>query len=179
MKTTKDLHEIAESNGLEIIETTSQANGYPSNLKYAIIGFETFEDAEKLATEHDLEIQSFEKRDGWQLWARTGNTAYEPFKNNSDDYGDNYSEFDGGSIDEETFLQDEVLERLSDFNNFEDLQNFINSKKEFFEEIEKAGVHQKVITYMGDYYETIDAESMYFSHDTHHYVIGLINTNED
>ena len=49
MKTTKDLREIAESNNLEVIETTSQANGYPSNLKDAIIGFESFEDAEKLA----------------------------------------------------------------------------------------------------------------------------------
>ena len=28
---------------------------------------------------------------------------------------------------------------------------------------------------MGDYSETIDAESMYFYHDTRHYVIGLIN----
>ena len=175
METKKNLHEIAESNNLEIIETTSQSNGYPSNLKYAIIGFESFDEAEKLADEYDLEIHSFEKRDGWQLWARTGNTMHEAFKNGSEDYGDNYSEFDGGSMDEETFLQEEVLERLSDFNNFEDLQSFINSKKEVFEEIEKAGVHQKVITNMGDYYETIDKESMYFSHDTRNYVIGLIS----
>ena len=175
MKTTTKLHEIADSNNLEIIETTSQANGYPSNLKYAIIGFETFEDAEKLAAENGLQIQSFEKRDGWQLWARTGNTAYEPFKNNSDDYGDNYSDFDGGSIGEETFLEDEVLPRLADFTSFDDLESFIKSKKEVFEEIEKAGVHQKVITYMGDYSETIDTESMYFYHDTRHFVIGLIN----
>lgn len=55
------------------------------------------------------------------------------------------------------------------------MQSFINSKKEVFEEIEKAEVHQKVITYMGDYYETIDAKSMYFSHDTRNYVIGLIS----
>lgn len=179
MKTTKDLHDIAESNNLEIIETTSQGNGYPSDLKYAIIGFETFEDAEKLAAEHNLEIQSFEKRDGWQLWARTGNTMHEAFKNNADDYGDNYSEYDGGSMDEEAFLEDEVIEQIENFTSFDDLENFIKAKKEVFEEIEKAGVHQKVITYMGDYYETIDAESMYFSHDTRNYVIGLIDNNED
>ena len=100
---------------------------------------------------------------------------HEAFKDGSEDYGDDYSEFDGGSMDEETFLQDEVLERISDFNNFEDLQSFINSKKEVFEEIEKAEVHQKVITYMGDYYETINKESMYFIHDTRNYVIGLID----
>ena len=175
MKTTTKLHEIAESNNLEIIETTSQANGYPSNLKYAIIGFETFEDAEKLANEHDLEIESFEKRDGWQLWARAGNRVDEPFKNSADDYGDDYSEFNGGEMSEEVFIADEVLPRLESFDNFEDLESFIKSKKEVFEEIEKAGVHQKVITYMGDYCETIDTESMYFYHDTRHFVIGLAN----
>ena len=170
-----DLIQIADENGLELIETTSEANGYPSNLQYAIIGFETFEDAEKLAEEHDLHITSFHKKDGWNLWARTGDNVYEPFKNSSDDYGDNYSEFNGGEMSEEVFFEEEVTPRLEDFTNFDDLQAFINSKKELFEEIEKAGVNQKVITYLGDYSETIDAESMYFYHDTNHYAIGLTN----
>ena len=54
-------------------------------------------------------------------------------------------------------------------------ESFIESKREVFDEIEKSEVNQKVITYMGNYYETIDKESMYFSHDTRNYVIGLIN----
>ena len=107
MKTTTKLHEIAESNNLEIIETTSQANGYPSNLKYAIIGFETFEDAEKLANEHDLEIESFKKRDGWQLWARAGNRVYKPFKNSAADFGDNYAEVP--KVVDDEFLESDVI----------------------------------------------------------------------
>ena len=171
----KDLREIADLNALQIIETTPERNGYPSNLMPAIIGFDTFEEAQGLADEHGLSVEVFEKKDGWSLWYRTGNKMYEAFKNNADDYGDNYSEYDGRSMDEEVFLQDEVLEWLSDFTNFEELQSFIEAKKEVFEEIEKAEAHQKVITYMGNYYETIDAESMYFRHDTNHHVIGLIN----
>lgn len=175
MKTTKDLHEIADSNNLEIIETISEANGYPSNLQYAIIGFETFKEADEIAEKYGLEIESFEKKDGWQLWYRTGNKMYETFENGSDDYGDNYSEFNGGEMSEEAFLEEEVLPRLSEFETFDDLQEFLNSKKEVYESISEAELDEKVITYMGEYYETIKMRSMYFNHDTRCYAIGLID----
>lgn len=171
-----DFHEIAELENLQYIETTSQITGYPANIKPALIGFDTFDHAKDVAQMYGLSIQFFEKKDGWQLWYRTGNKAYRAFENGSDDYGDNYSEYDGGSIDEETFLENEVLDRLSDFTSFEELENFILLKNELFEEIEKAQPDQKVITYMGNFYETISAESMHFSHDTRNYAIGLIDT---
>ena len=40
---------LAEVEGLEFIETTSERNGYPSNLQGAIIGFESFKQAEEIA----------------------------------------------------------------------------------------------------------------------------------
>ena len=174
MKTTTKLHEIAESNNLEIIETTSQANGYPSNLKYAIIGFETFEDAEKLANEHDLEIESFKKRDGWQLWARAGNRVYKPFKNSAADFGDNYAEFP--KMDEDEFLESEVKFLFEDdLESFDKIEAILKCKKEIWEEIEKMDEDELVITFEGNYSETIKKESMYFYHDTRHFVIGLAN----
>ena len=46
------------------------------------------------------------------------------------------------------------------------------------EELEYLNDDQLVITYEGNYHETIEKESIYFYHDTNHYVIGLIK-NED
>lgn len=70
-----DIEEIAYENGLELIDTTSAMNGYPQCLKKAIIGFDSFEEADKLAKENGLSIEIFTKRDGWNLWYRTGDKA--------------------------------------------------------------------------------------------------------
>ena len=75
----KSINEIASENGLQVIDTTTGLNGYPQSLKKAIIGFEDFEQAEKLAEEYHLDIEIFTKRDGWQLWNRDANSAYDAF----------------------------------------------------------------------------------------------------
>ena len=40
-------------------------------------------------------------------------------------------------------------------------------------------VDEIVITCQGEYYETIKKESMYFTHDTNHVTIGLIDEEEE
>jgi len=168
-----NLREIAETNGLTYAESTSGSNGYPSNIKGIIIDFENFEDAENLAEKHNLSVEYFQKKDGWQLWERTGNQAHEPMKNSSDDYGDNYSQLE--KMNEKVFYESEVKDSLENFDNLEDLQNFLSKKQELFEEIENMEVDEIVITCQGEYYETIKKESMYFTHDTNHVTIGLID----
>jgi hypothetical protein len=165
--------EIAEVEGLDFIETTSERNGYPSNLKGAIIGFESFKQAEEIAEKYELEIQSFEKKDGWALWFRSGSWMGEAFKNSSDDYGDNYSEL--AKMDEAEFLESEVKYFFEDDReSFDEIEAFLNQKKEIWEEIEKMEDDEIVITNCGSYSETIKKESMYFYHDTKHLAIGLI-----
>lgn len=170
-----DLHFIADENNLTYIETTSGSNGYPENIKPAIIGFKTFEEAEEIANQYGLEIQSFTKKDGWSLWSRTNNNAYEAMTISADaDFGDNYSEFE--SMTEDDFIEQEIEPILKDteFGTIEDIEEFIKSRKNLFEEIENLEDGQIVISYYGAYYETIDKKCMYFSHDTNHYAIGLI-----
>ena len=170
----KDLTTIAKINNLEVIDTTSERNGYPSNLKKGIIGFENFKDAKALAEEYNLEITTFDKKDGWSLWFRTGATTYEPFLNSCEDYGDNYSEIK--KTDEESFILDEVKYFFEDENNlesFEIIEAFLKAKKVIWDEVQKMEDDEIVITHEGNYYETIKKTSMYWSHDTKHHVIGL------
>lgn len=173
----KDLRHIADENSLEYIETTSERNGYPSNIRGAIVGFNTFKEAEELAEQEDLEIFSYHKRDGWQLWTRE-DIVYTPYQNSAEDYGDNYSEL--GQMEEDDFIEQEVkwfFEDDSNFESFDMIENFIKEKKELWEEVEKLDDNEIVITYMGAYYETILQTSMGFSHDTHNYIIGLQEKN--
>ncbi len=173
MSTLRDsLEFIAYNNGLELIETTSERNGYPSHLKYAIIGFDSFEKAEKIANENGLQIEIFEKRDGWQLYFRTGNTAYEEFDNSAYDFGDSYNAFDKSNL--EDYFENEVKSMLQEFDNMENLQKFIDKQKEIIEKLEDAEDNEVIITCYGQYYDTIKKRSMSFYHDTRTVVIGVI-----
>lgn len=173
MKNKADLREIAENNGLTYAESTSGTNGYPSNIKGIIIGFDNFKDAEELAEKHGLSIEFFTKKDGWYLWKRTNNQAHEPMKNSSADYGENYSELE--KMTEEEFYKNEIKDSIENFDNLVDLQKFLSEKEKLFNEFDNMKDDEIVITCQGKYYETIKKRSMYFSHDTKHIVIGLIN----
>ena len=62
--------ELSKRNNLQTIDTTSQANGYPSNTNFGIVGFSNFEAAENFAKKYGLSTVVLHKRDGWNFWAR-------------------------------------------------------------------------------------------------------------
>ena len=65
------------------IDTTSNAGGYPRDLHPAIIGFNSFEEAEKMAEENHLDIGIFARRNGWNYWQRKGQ-AYDAFEHSGE-----------------------------------------------------------------------------------------------
>lgn len=168
-----DIEDIAYENGLELIDTTSAMNGYPWGLKKAIIGFDSFEQADKLAKENGLSIEIFTKRDGWNLWYRTGNKAWEPFERSAEEYGDDYREF--SEEDLEGFYENEVQPFVSDFADFASLRSFLDNMEKIYDKIEEADDDELVITSEGNYYDTIKKITMEYEYDTHHYAIGLID----
>ena len=179
MKNKIDLREIAENNGLTYAESTSGSNGYPKNIKGIVIGFDNFKDAEKLADKHGLTIEFFTKKDGWDLWERTNNQAHEPMKNSSDDYGDNYHQFE--KMSEEEYILQEITpyikDNLEDTPTFEKMSELLELHKEIYSGIEEMEDDEILITQFEGGYEIIKKESMYFAHDTEHITIGLIDRN--
>lgn len=165
------LRELADNNALQFIETTSATNGYPQDLKPALIGFNDYEEAEEFAQEHGLQTYIFHKRDGWQLWQRS-KPAYEPMTITSDDYGDDYNMFTNDELDD--YFGNEVKPRLDDFDNMEELKKFLNNQEEIMDELDRCNENEAVITYCGDYYDTVKVKSIEWSHDTHNYVIGVM-----
>ena len=173
-----DFIDLAAKAGLELIETTSERNGYPRCLKKAIIGFDSMEEARECAEQHDLSVEIFHKRDGWNVWYRTGNRAYEPFTRTAENYGDDYLLFTAD--DAADYYENEVQEIISDFDNFDDVENFLKERREVYDAICALGEDEAVVTYRGSFYEEIKLHSMSYYFDTHHYAIGLIDwDNED
>lgn len=168
---TTDIYEIAELENLEVIESTIEANGYPRNLKKALIGFESFEQAEQLAEKYNMSIEAFKKRDGWQLWHREGR-AWGPIEPSEKDYGDDYMTFT--SEDYEDFYDNEVNPFISEFDNFEAVQDFLDKKRKIHEAIEDLNDNEMVLTYQGECWEIIPKKTMIHSRDSKTFAIGLI-----
>ncbi len=166
-----NLREIAAEYDLQFVETTDQMNGYPSNIKGAIIGMENFEQAEEVAAKYNLDIEVIEKRNGWQLWYRTSNWATEPLNITEEDFGDDYCFL----RDEEGFFENEVKPFLDDFESIDDLMEFLKQKKEIEEALSTAGDEYVVVTCQGKYYDTINTRPMEFSYDSKNWAIALIN----
>ena len=172
-----DIEDIAYENGLEVITTTSAKNGYPRRLQRAIIGFDTFEDAEKMANENGLSIEIFTKRDGWSLWYRTGNHALAPFERDGAEYGDEYRQYTKEDL--EGFYQNEVAPSVYIFDDFESLRCFLDIMEEIRGKIEDADDNEIVLASLGGYFDTIEKTTMRYRYDTHHFAIGLIDRNSD
>lgn len=164
------LAKIADIEGLQYVETTSGTNGYPENIQDAIVGFDNWEQLEEVATKYNLNAINLHKRDGWQLYERQG-IATEPFKNSSNDYGDDYFEYNDAEAYQKQIMED--IFPYTELSTFEDIENWIKERKEVYNELLTCGEDEIVITYQGRFYEKIHKLSMNFSHDTHNYIIGL------
>ena len=163
--------ELADNNGLQFIETTSGTNGYPQDLKPALIGFNDYEEAEEFAQEHGLQTYIFHKRNGWQLWQRS-KPAYEPMIISAENYGDDYNMLLASELIK--YFDNEVKPRLDDFDDIDSLKKFVDEQEIIMEELDLCNENEAVITYCGDYYDTVKVKSIEWSHDTHHYVIGVM-----
>ncbi len=170
----ESLEYIAYEKGLEYIETTTGMNGYPKHLRGAIVGFETFAEAEEVAKEHGLRITTFFKRDGWQLYQRDSHTTYHALHITASDYGDDYKQFTN-EISQEDFLEEEVLPSLV-ATTFGDIQNIVQWYEELFDKIVEAEDDELVIAdTFGEYVETIKKELMSWSHDSKTWIIGVVD----
>jgi hypothetical protein len=172
---TVNLFDVASTYSLMVIETTSELNGYPSNLKNALIGFNTFEDAKKIADENKLLIQFFKKKDGWNLWYRTNDIAYNPIRNKAEDYGDNYKEYNPTVYTSLEYLYEVEFQELIKNNNFslQELKDYIKLIENLYELIEACNEGDIVISDLYNHY-VVPEYTTYFQYDTNHLAIGLI-----
>lgn len=151
----KSLEEIAYENSLDIVETTSEWNGYPRNICSVIKGFETWEEAEKLASKYNLEIIEISKREGQQLWTRC-DRMWQPFKLTADAFGaDSFFVSKKDYADEEDFLEKEVKPFIEDICSFDDLKTLLVQREELWAEVCDLNEDEVVLTDFGDYFKVL------------------------
>lgn len=65
--------ELSKRQNLYLIDTTSKANGYPSNTNFGIAGFSNFEAAENFAKKYGLTVCQYHARDVMSISEDTHN----------------------------------------------------------------------------------------------------------
>ncbi len=163
--------ELAEELSLDRVEVTSGRNGYPENLQAALVGFETFEDAERVANEHHLEVVRLHRRDGWQLYESKGR-EFSAMSPDSSWYGDDYATYK--KMDKEDFYQEFIQPFIEDISSLDDLKALVEEREKLWDEFEEMEETELLITCEGRHYETIEEHPMQWSYDTHNYIIAVM-----
>ena len=169
-----DLNELVENSGLELstISTTSAYNGYPENVKPAIIGFDNFEEAEKFAKENKLDIIRVERANGSDLWTRRG-TAYKELERDGSEFGDDWMVYNPLSFDAQEFFADTVKDVVTDMETLDDAIECFNKFREIINAIENADDDELVLS-DGSNIETITTNCMQYSYDSRSYAIAVV-----
>ena len=172
-----ELDEAAAEYNLIIVETTSGMNGYPRHIRKALVGFESFEQAEEIAAETGLCMMELHRRDGWQLWQRVEMTN-RPFDLTLVD-GDDGMQM--ACTENAIECVDEMLADYEEDENYteEELEEVRAAAAELKAEISKNIGKDKFVTIYGCgspfAYEIFDHYSMSYYYDTHNYCIGLVD----
>lgn len=185
MKTTS--YEIREQitdkyDDLQAIEITTGTNGYPEGLHGGVIGFDSIEEAEKVAKEFDGEVVEFRRRDGWQLWESRGIAlkmyGLDRFKS-SDDVDFRFLESED---DVENFFNEEVKSMLENGFSMVQIRDYMMPMQDILDEIDLLDEDEalKVNAYTPSEFETIAKKTMSYEEDVYQYVIGVeLHTKED
>ena len=165
----EEILSIAESEGLKYGEVTKSRNDYPSGLgDYAILGFETFAEAEEFAEQYGLTVNLFRRRDGHQFWYNEG-PKEGPLTSN--DYlrhlGDNYWE---ASLDSEYEI---LKEKVNDNAPLDEVDDFVQRLMAISNALNECGEDEVVIVSHDTEPTTIDKEIMTFHEDVTTWVVGV------
>lgn len=125
--TINDLKDIISESGissLRVVETTSSRNGYPSHVLPAITGFESWEQAEQFAEDHNLTLMWCNYRAGQNLWCRWDH-AIEPLNIIREYFGDNYD-----LVDDEEFWFEGFQQDMSSCESIEQMKELLKVGEE-------------------------------------------------
>lgn len=169
----KTLNEAAQNFNLEIVNTNSDLNGYPSDLKEALTGFASFEEAEKVAEEIGGHVEKLVRPFGHEFWTRDGR-MYEPVSFTAEMFGDNYAIFE----DAEDYWKDaqEVLAEKIESSDLEEVENIMKDIRKAYDAIDnlKEGEVALCENYRGIYLYRQTLSNIEYTFDSKDYAIGVI-----
>ena len=158
--------------GDDVVTTTEATWGPHRRLKKAVIGFDTYEEAQTFADsiENGI-IISLTKKDGHQFYTPR-DRAWAPFQLTADDYGEDYICYDDA---DEYWANTWELLREVRWVKPADILDHLESIRNIYDEISNLEDNQQLLIHSGSSYtEVIPKKTMKWSHDTWTYIIGVM-----
>lgn len=162
------LESVAKENNLELIDITSERNGYPRNLRQAAIchSLSNFEEVESLAKKYGLEIIEVQIKQGWSIWYDAGWTNGLEIKSMYEDK-DFYSIF----TKDEFESKEDFIDTYGDSESI--TEEFID---EIWSEIETLQEGDFTVMMYCEDFETVRKHDLFFSNDSNSYSIALVES---
>lgn len=160
--------------GLDIISTTSDANGYPKNIINAVIGFRSWEELKEFSTLFDLPVIVLHRKDGWNYWHREANEPWGPFLIEAEDFGDDCLSYAKG---EDMYYIDSWFDSVcyADYDEADEYKQLFHDAMECRNTIYKLDDNQlAIIRNNRQVVDVVDRLTLCYSLDSNHYVIGLL-----
>ena len=175
--TKEKFYELAES--YKLIETTSDLTGYPRSLRPAIVGFSSFDQIEKVASEYGLSIEFFKTRCGWSLWHRTNNKAFEPWSAFDVFSSDFYDVWEKMSFDD--FVRNvDFFGQLADCSDFDGVESLASFYGDLFDQFSFLDDDEVLVFNRDSKRSFTSSRSLVeYGEDVWTYSIGLIDRSSD
>lgn len=164
----KNFKKIAEENNLSVVEL--------SNGKEALINFESFEQAEKIADAYGLDTVHLKKKAG-ESWKIYSYMPLGPIEVSAFELGDDFEEW----TSVEDFFENEIRAFLPDslHDGEYDFKTFVEKTeewKEIYDNLLKLKEGEIVLTYENRYLDTVKKEATYFEDyfNSRYEAIGVI-----
>jgi len=175
---------IAEALQLDYAETTIGMNGYPKNIKCAIIS-DSIKELNNL-TEYleklGFEVEKLElhKKDGWSLYNRTSICRFEAGQYQIVNDQDTFFDFDP------EWTEEEAKQKLFEFvvgespaDNFAMFEHWYNSINDLYNEMSRVETETRFFLDANNNYAieySVSKDSACYSYDTHNYQLAIMVT---
>lgn len=161
----------------EIVETTQGMNGYPSNLRKAVIGFGCFGEAEEFANHHKGKVVELCKRDGWQFWKQVRVTDV-PFCMTASNFGAEYTALE--LEDRNNWWQEEKFQ-INDCIDESDHYEFLDWSSRVLEILEAFDAlceNELVLLKEGKFDSIIKKYVIRYKEDVYTHIIGVVDESD-
>lgn len=152
------------------VSTTSESNGYPSNIRTAYL-FTDWDDIQDIlkGNEDLLSCEVFMKYNGWDLFYRTRKWVDEPFKITAELLG-GIREYNNA---DEVFTECMNIVKERDWSCVEELYNYVETMRDMADSAENLGDDEVLIEFNYEY-GVYNRKNVSYSVDGKDYEIGLI-----
>ena len=167
------MSELAYEYNLSPINVFPKGNGKSDKPKIALVDFEDYRRAYVIAIKNELNVEVFEKESFDSKWIRTGIIAKDSFKRNKKEFDKDCKFYDENDADK--FFKTYIKPRLSEFDNLEDLSEFIYLMNDISDEIGDCGPNEFVVVKDDECIEVVEKSCMCYDDQAGgSHIIGLI-----